>query len=184
MEKLSNFPVSILDHIIGNRSSSWLIFKIWLCGDPILNEKLAQGLTYVRLEANGEIYPKFPRLLSKLRGLRYLSIRASKRLKEKPSDWPMIMSSLTGSLETLKLCFPGSLLSLTNFGPDSPTCPSVPIYTDYERGSCEFIDMGSIFPRLHTLTLDKFDAKPKLCCRSTIDPDLLEQLLYPELPYR
>ena len=160
METLSNFPASILDHIIGNRSSSWLIFKLWLCGDRILNEKLAHGLTYVRLVAKARLDSKFPRLLSKLRGLRYLSINARREIKEEPSDWPNIISSLTGSLETLKLSFLESHRCLMNFGPATPTCASKPIYTIYERGSCEFIDIGRIFPRLHTLTLDKVRGQP------------------------
>ena len=152
MLNLANFPASILDHIIGNRDSSWVIFKLWICGDRLLNEKLSQGLTYVHLTHRYRQSATFPRLLSKLRNLRYLAIISKIELAEKLEAWPLIMPSLSQSLETLELEVPSTLRCLTNYALNSEGTVE-PITSHYARGPSRYIDMDRIFPRLHTLTL-------------------------------
>ena len=152
MLKLANFPASILDHIIGNRDTSWVIIKLWLSGDRLLNEKLSQGLTYVHLTHRYFGSLKFPRLLFNLRGLRYLAIHSNTNLTEKLDEWPLIMSSLSQSLETLKLELPDALRCLTNYALNA-SGQAEPVTSNYARGSCKYIDMDRIFPRLHTLSL-------------------------------
>ena len=152
MVKLANFPASILDHIIGNRDSSWVIFKVWVCGDRLLNEKLSQGLTYVHLTHRHLAPATFPRLLFKLRFLRYLAIQSNTELNQKLADWPLIMSSLSQSLETLQLEVPDALRCLTNYALNS-SGQAEPGTSNYARGSCKYIDMDRIFSRLHTLSL-------------------------------
>lgn len=103
---------------------------------------------------------KFPRLLSQLRALRYLSIFSKTHFHEDPAEWPLIMSSLSQSLETLKLVFPSCTNSLANHVLN-PAGQVQQVTSQHARGPSKLINLDHIFPRLHTLCFNRrFESQP------------------------
>ena len=156
MDSITSLSPDILGLILYGRSSSYLLINLWKCGDRKLNEMLSKSVVYVHLsDYFKRSNSRWPKLLSELRQLRYLSIdRSSYPLKNTLSELSAEIQRLPPSLTTLKLQFANVHLALLN-------CDSTPdnsIKTQYERGLSRLVDMNRLLPRLQTLKL--FD-KPK-----------------------
>ena len=75
---LAHFPPEILAQIFTGELYSYLIFRLVLCGDPILTRKLLSHVDYIDLKDNKSQTPiRLPKLLSSFLNLRYLSIEHS-----------------------------------------------------------------------------------------------------------
>lgn len=154
---LSDFPTDLIDPIIGHSDSSYLVIKLWLCGDKKFNSRIARGLTYLNLKAHRFSSSTFPRLISNLRSLRHLSISSENALQKSPSDWPEVIKSLPSSLKSLSF---SCVEDPTHFFKRA-------VNTTYLRGE-SYVDLNALFPRLdtlvlasgHTMTSDFFPALP------------------------
>lgn len=158
MEESAHLPLNQLppDHlglILGSKHLSYLVLRLWMCGDSRLNSRLAAGITYINLKASWSLQSGFPSVLLRLRSLRYLSIKSKGRLFGNPMAWSGIALSLSPILETLKIsCFDCDT-AMRNFAPDwTATAPKF-IETEYPMGKSTFIDLAQHMPRLTKLEL-------------------------------
>lgn len=106
MNSLSVLPSDILAHILHGKHYSHLVIVLWKSGDRLLQAKLAQGVTWVKLEdMRAETKSKFPHMLHSLTNLRYLSIdRYESNLGTSIMDLQVNMVKLSSlKLETLKI---------------------------------------------------------------------------------
>lgn len=155
---LANLPPELLDLILGFKGSASSIINLWLCGNSFLTNKLAGSLTQVQLitsEISSLIYPRF---ISSLRNLRNLSLET---LHDEPSDifvWQEALKLLSKQLQVLKINTQHPHSLFINYGPQDTSSLSQPISTVYARGSSPYIDIGQLFPLLHTLEVDVFQA--------------------------
>lgn len=150
---LSHLPSDLLGFILGESDSSYLVLDLWICGDKLLNAKMASSVTYIELELHPCHFGNYPRMLSEFRSLRYLSLKSSYDLMKNVADWRLELSKLSDGLETLRLESPDARCAFLNFAPDwSLDSPSF-IQTQYPRGRSSFMDIESKFPKLHTLHL-------------------------------
>lgn len=156
---LKAFPPEILANVLGRSSSSYLIIRLWKCGDTFLNNRLANCVSYIDLKG-GVHLPNFklPTIVFKLRHLRYCSIVAFGMLMDHVSNWQTALQRLPSSIETLRL---GS----ADLGPWLADVTS--------RGV--LLPLSELFPRLHTLALF-----PMLPHRQTSRPLLSSEI--PALP--
>lgn len=75
VETLSKLSPNLLAKILRGRPYSHLVITLWKCGDRSLNAKLAEGIKYIHLKDERlETTSRYPKLLSSLSNLRYLSI--------------------------------------------------------------------------------------------------------------
>lgn len=102
MQAISDLPPFVIDQILGFRDTSFVVIKLWLCGDKRFNAKLSEGLTYFHLQSHPYAKPKFPRIVSNLRSLRHFSIFAYGSLAPQ-HKWPGIVRSWPSSLESLAI---------------------------------------------------------------------------------
>lgn len=151
---LAHFPPDILGLILGSESSSFLVLRLWTCGNTILNSKLSTGLTFLCLKAMWSGHRGIPTLIQEFTSLRYLSLHSRAELLKNPADWQKVIKSFPRTLETLKLCSGDSKFALLNASPNKDMIEPEYIYSTYERGRSRFIDIGAYFPRLHTLGID------------------------------
>lgn len=155
--QLANLPGDVLDHLLGNERSSYAILRLWKCGDSILNSKLRQSITYVKLSHDDRWPGKYPRLLSQFRKLRYLSISADSPLMKGCAHlWKEELAKLSTSLEHLEIGSYDSGLAIMNCAYHASLDGTQTLsYTliDYPLGPSRLIDLGKLFPRLQTLIL-------------------------------
>lgn len=144
---LPDLPPEILGQILHFKDVSFKFIALWQCGSRQLNSKLATGVTYVHLETLMARYSYFPSLISELRGLRYLYVKSG---VEDVKKWKETIRGLPSTLEALHLV---SDQTYEAFLPSSDEY----VDTDYGRGPTHFINMDTLFPRLHTLEFDLDD---------------------------
>lgn len=152
---LAKLPSDLLGQILNNRECSHLVVSLWRCGDRILQEKLASSISYVHLVAFKNAKFGFPRMLTHLRKLTYLSVESQHKLMKNPADWSNTLSKLPKSLETLRIVGDEDYCPLLNFAPE--WTESEPLYfrTECKRGPSLLIDMETLFPALRTLKIDR-----------------------------
>lgn len=149
---LQNLSPEVLNLILGNESTSWMVLRLWKCGSTLLNAKLASAITYIDLRHSRLQEAQYPRFLSCFRHLRHLSL--SSRLNLVSSTYP----DLQREIEKL----PKTLVSLTiesdnpkapflNYAPDWTSKDPRFISTEYQLGSSELINLNVLFPQLHTM---------------------------------
>ena len=151
---ISDFPPYVIDQIVGVQDTSYVVIKLWLCGNLNLNDKLSKGLTYLDLKCHQLGYCRFPRLISQLVSLRHLTIRSWGNLAQSPYDWPHIMRSLPNTLESLAITSYDFEHSIWN-SEDVEYIPDFKHETTYTRGKSHAIEFETLFPRLHTLKLNR-----------------------------
>ena len=148
---ISDFPPSVIDQIVGVQDTSYVVIKLWLCGNLNLNDKLSNGLTCLNLECHPLGDCRFPRLVSQLTSLRHLHIGSQANLVETEYDWPEIMRSLPSTLESLSIASDDAEGCIWNW--EHFEDMSYKRETTYTRGESHAIEFETLFPRLHTLKL-------------------------------
>lgn len=140
--KLNQFPADVLDHILTIGGVSQGLIELWKSGDSALIAKLASSVSTLALHKPFSIERPLPAVVFQLRGLRSLSIRTNSPISKDHADLVTLLQKLPREIHTLKL-----------------TCPKIQAHfdsgvkTSYARGPSTFLDLGSIFPQLHTLGL-------------------------------
>lgn len=151
---LNELPSELLDQILWSERS-FLVVELWKCGDKLLNHRLANGgCTQVSL-ADDRVYSKsrYPTMLRELRQLRSLNIRRPRGSLMGPKLLFRELQLLTPLLESLTLESNDAVSSLLNYGKPLPKTPHLwpLVSTQYLRGTSNFWDLQSFFPRLQTL---------------------------------
>lgn len=150
-----SLPPDVLGQILTGVNA----LQLWKCGNPAVNAKIALGVDHISLSAIPGIDCKVPPLLSNFRSLRYLSIQSGSTLQKDKIDWTETVKSLPQSLEHIRVVARDSAHAFLNYdagdilGNDYGT--PKPLETIYQRGSSRFVDIGALFPRLHSLELGK-----------------------------
>lgn len=158
MATLSTLPAEVLGEILSRKAHSFLFIALWKCGDRQLQQKLAQGVTFVHLRDKWvESTSRYPKLLSKLTGLRHLSLNRGKHpLMASAADLSAELRNLTCSkLQTLRITSFEANEAFLNF--DTSVQPPKVITTTYAFGESRFFDMATHFPSLATLRIDSKD---------------------------
>lgn len=156
----TSLPLQILGLILEYPSSSYLIIRLWKCGDHVLNLKLAMSISTVILRHHPNLPSLWPAMLSQLPNLRHLSITSNSDLMNDSSDWIPALQALPKTLEVLEIDSTDSSIAFNNYG-DSEE----PIITENAIGSTPFVDIGALFPYLRELSIvgaDHFDLLPVL----------------------
>lgn len=151
---LAKLPSEILGQALSNHDYSYLVVSLWRCGDRILQEKLASGISYVDLIAFKGTNFGFPHMLTQLRKLTYLSVYSEQKLMKNASNWSSTLAKLPKCLETLRIVGREDYSPLLNFAPEWTDLEPAYIITEGERGRSRLIDMEHLFPALRTLKLD------------------------------
>lgn len=156
---LAHLPPEILGFILSADTSSPMALRLWKCGCKLLNSKLSSHVTHVELHSRPQLHPKgpLPHILFNFRRLRYLCIESSQPLSRNVSEWPMVISSLPATLETLQIVAPYAHLALLNHTPESTYSSVKTIKTDYKRGVSCLVDLDSLFPLLQSLKIEEPD---------------------------
>lgn len=153
--QLSRLPGEVLDLIC---SEAHLLLALWRCGNANLNSKLTQGVTCASFASHWSLQFGLPPLISNLRSLRHLSLFSRGKIMKNRLDWPTFMKSLPNTLETLEIVCENSVACLVAWTPTGSSLSSYPM------GKSHFIDLHSLFPRLHTLKVhtspDHEDSSP------------------------
>ena len=179
MKSLSNFPAEILAHILFGRCNSYLVVQLWKTGDRILQSKLATGIEFVDLKDTLlTSTSRYPKMLSSLCNLRYLSIdRGSYSLMPTSAALSEELRRLHGSkLKTLKLWCSDADLAFGVFPTLEGHSYDSVIFSQYPRGVSYTFDMNKYFGSLETLKVSHIedDFLPGL-------PDSLTELTSPML---
>lgn len=144
---LATFPSEILALIAGYMSSTACLLKLWRSGDSLIRRKLSHGVTEQSLRFFNDTY--FPRALLNLRRLRSLCLYSPTNIVTRHTDWHPLLRSLPETLEELSITSSDAETAFFNFVPDATSDSHVT--TEFARGSSRLIDIGALFPRLHTL---------------------------------
>lgn len=146
-------PPEILEAILVP-SVSYQILNLWKCGDTKFNEKLCNIVTEVDLSHDKLLQSKYPRMLSKLRRLKSLTLKSPSALFEIPHDWLTELSLLPESLESLRIETDDSRHALVNHAPTWTDSKRSYIETDYGHpAKSRLIDISKVLPRLTSLEL-------------------------------
>lgn len=155
MTRLSELPPEILGEILTGKHYSYLVIALWKCGDLRLNRNLANGITYINLkDTKLTSTSRYPKLLSQLKNLRYLSLDRGKHpLNGEPWCLAAELLLLQGSkLETLQIVESKAFQSLFAYSaPVPPHTTPTPIYTQHSNGTSRFLDFSTLFPLLTKL---------------------------------
>ena len=143
MVSLCDLPPFVIDQVIGTRDTSYVVIKLWLCGNRQLHSKLSTGLTFLELQGHPLGTFCFPKLIKHLQSLRMFSIFCSGPLIRTGESPTSLIESLPPTLERLELFDDDAPKLIWNHG----------IVTQYPRGPSESIDLETLFPRLRTLIL-------------------------------
>ena len=155
MTSLSHLSSDVLGLMIDSSRSFYVYLRLYLCGNMSLNSKLSSGVTRIKLECREHYrFSRFPRSILSLRNLRRLTIKSTNNVLDNPLEWRSILNSLPPTLERLKLCFPESEMSLLDYAPHATEDDLTYIYKHYPQGQSRLIDIGALFPHLHTLKID------------------------------
>ena len=150
---LNTLPSEVLGLIISGSNTSFVIVRLWKCGDRLLQSKLSSGSRSVDLKAAQAVRTKLPLFFGSLRCLTYLSISSRNVIIKDVRNWPTFMFSLPSSLETLCIESLDIASALCQYGPALAQFAPQTISTEYPRGCSHLIDMNTLLPRLHTLQL-------------------------------
>lgn len=135
---LSALPGDVLGLIFSRLDTSFLLLDLWLCGDTLLNSKLASNVTAIEMVSAGSSAEP-PQFLAHLRRLRELELSASFLYFPKESE---CVERWSKSIHTLRL--KGSS-SYKAFLPQASMLAGA--HPNF------FIDLASLFPLLTTLEL-------------------------------
>ena len=154
---LLSLPIEILDLVLSFPSSSHLTIRLWKCGDSRLCSKIHQGVTKLSLSHSPLLVSRCPRMVSNFGSLRCLHIASKEDLMPDPRDWAPWLNTLPKTLEELHIVCEDAGQVFLNFAPlgaqsDVRARPSL-IQTAYHRGTSDLIDIGRLFPQLHSLKL-------------------------------
>lgn len=100
---LAGLSADVLGLLLSSASSSFLILRLWKCGNRALNSKLAAGVTHVHLDQVQALRSPYPRMLSELRQLRCLTLKALSSLMENLEDLVKELHKLPESLQELRI---------------------------------------------------------------------------------
>lgn len=101
----SDLPPYVFGQILGHHDASYLVIRLWLCGDPRLNTKLSKGLTTLTIVSHFFCSSPIPRLISELHQLRHLLVSSEGKLAPIDTDIHSIIKTWPSSLESITLCF-------------------------------------------------------------------------------
>ena len=148
MVSLCDLPPFVIDQVIGTRDTSYVVIKLWLCGNRQLHSKLSAGLTVLELYGNPFESFCFPKLIQHLRSLRTFVISGIGSLIRTGESPTSLVESLPPTLTKLHLhASDGWQKLIWNHG----------VVTQYPRGPSQTIDLEALFPHLHTLVLSSSD---------------------------
>lgn len=150
--RLDLFPPEILGCILGFSSTSYLVIRLWKCGDHVLNKKLAMGVTTTTLRQHPQVATQWPALLSQLDNLRRLSVSSDTDLVLDPNGWLPTLKALPKTLEALEINSPDEPLALNGHGDDEELAR-----TAQEKGTTLLLNIGTIFPCLRELFVSNVD---------------------------
>lgn len=153
---LNQLPPEILALVLSSQRS-FLVIQLWKCGSKALNHLLSNGgCTEVDLkDENQWSLSRWPKMLRSLRHLRKLRIRRSSGGLMPIEELPKELMLLAPSLESLELKSGSAETCLFNFaGPMDEDGEYDLAVTSYPRGQSRLWDVGAVFPRLHTLSLE------------------------------
>lgn len=114
---LLRFPTEILGLIVSFPSTSYLLLRLWKCGNKALTARLAMGVTEVHWQHESHLRSTFPSLVFDLPKLHHLTLVAPAGLMTNTSRWHSVLDSLPKGLQTLHLVASGEgpfLLSRAN----------------------------------------------------------------------
>ena len=141
---LHNFPNDILENIFHQNAASDRVVAMWLCGDRTFNARLSRGACTSFVAHVTEVL-KWPRMLSELKSLRRLVIRAY--LLREPIQWMHgEFAKLSSTLEEIRIDFPHATVLVL----DSPNYSSTSPYFVNAKHSLPapvLIDIGKHFPK-------------------------------------
>lgn len=148
MTTLTTFPPELLDLLFRQKDASGSVISLWLCGNTILNTKLANGgVTELRLK-DRRWWPssRWPKMLSALRHLRVLHISLPHGLLMSAGDLAVQLRALPPTIERLKIESKNSTSCLERDSSMSEVFKN-------ERGVSRLWPIGEYLPRLQELTL-------------------------------
>lgn len=152
MVRFSELPASVIGHILGREDISFIVIKFWLCGDKNLNKKLSNGLTFLELGLHPFAACSIPQMVAHLQSLRHLAIYF------RPGNGVAKLLQLVALLRVLPSSLEHLALSVLPWNIDPN---GVRITTNYPRGASRAIELDTLFPQLHTLTITA-DVFPEL----------------------
>ena len=103
MHTLSAFPGDIINQIVCNHDTSYVVIRLRLCGDTALNNKLSKCVTLIDLKRHPLSTCSVPRIVFELPSLRHLSLYSEDKLANQAQDWSVMMKSLPNTLESLSI---------------------------------------------------------------------------------
>lgn len=140
---LVRLPPEVLANVFEAGRIPYALIRLWLCGDSLMNAKLASGVTRVHLKAPSSWSFSTPRFVLSLRALRRLIIKSNKWNLFTYDEWCSFIESLPSSLEELTIPLPKS----------NEDAESTPQYIDLER----FVQLRALNLNLSVnLILSKF----------------------------
>lgn len=122
--------------MLSTPSTSFLILRLWRCGNRALQAKLAYGVTHIRLRQLPALNSVWPRMLSSFHNLRSLHLTASNGFSEGPNTVYSELVKLPETLETLDILVP-NILSCFELSED---------------GRPQYPPIRDLFPRLKSLS--------------------------------
>lgn len=157
MKLLADYPPTLLSELFSSKHSSFLVLKLWLCGDATLNQKLRHCISRMHLkDGRTSTRSSFPKLLSQLSGLRHLTIlREDMRLAPSAALLLADLKTLpTLELETLKLhCHEAKyVFRENNDAQDFDNDSDSELNWGFAPAS-QLLDLNELFPKLKTLGL-------------------------------
>lgn len=177
---LSHFPSSVLAQILSYEDISFMIFTLLKAGDSILSSKLVSSLTYVSLRSAKSSPKTLPSLLFQLPHLRDVELYSDSNILDRLFDWHLNLQKLPRDLQSLKISSSDAFSAIMNYAPESTGMSLNRISTQYPRGKSCLIDLGTLFPQLHTLKLLNFEEEISPADLAAL-PSTLTSLTLPEV---
>ena len=137
----------MIDQIVGTTDTSFVVIKLWLCGNKRFNDKLSKGITLLDLKSHLYFGGRFPQIISQLHSLCHLSLHTTDDVYKLHGNWPDFVRSFPNTLETLSIWCDEKAVYWNVNGQGHR------IKTAFTRGESHAIEFETLFPRLHTLTL-------------------------------
>lgn len=158
---LSHLPPEILDYILTPSGAVLSVLQLWLTGDKILRSRLAKGLKRLDLTPISNKSFRLPPMVSDLRVLRHFALPAKAKTMEDRFKLESTLKTLSGTLESLELPFSNAREDVfINCDLETATSPPPTIKTQYPRGLSRCIDIGAMLPKLLSLKIYGYRAKP------------------------
>lgn len=173
MKLLSELPNDVLAQIFAESRRSFLVIALWKCGDSKLNFKLAHSIDFIDLkDTRLASTSRYPKMLSRLTNLRYLSIdrfkfplmdSASNLLRELMQLSSRKLATLRLLCEEVDTFFGNNSLLASRIPTDAEDLPHIdrpPPSSDELTGETSILrpkplscDLSTQFPALTTLHL-------------------------------